>query len=259
MKLEKKLVAYGALAIIIGVASIMPLMLLMSGTATAETAIDKPWFNLNLPYAYVVANSTQDDPNANLTYSNWRALVLNFTMNEDAVKISAADARIEYFEMQIYSDKEPVLTLTYFAGNNRTYFNFTSFRFARADWFDSNTTCGGQFSFESAADFNSRKVPLFPLITGGEASFGSRNGSYVPQDYSKIKNAETLYIDVRKVASVTFTGNSTVVTLGNGEVLQHIELKKFEDGFLYNTVLPENQLSQIDLTSPGRYLDQPKP
>ncbi len=57
MKIEKKLIAYSVLALLIGIASISPLMFLMS--AKAETT-PKSWFNLNVPYAYVKANFTEN-------------------------------------------------------------------------------------------------------------------------------------------------------------------------------------------------------
>jgi hypothetical protein len=58
---------------------------------------------------------------------------------------------------------------------------------------------------------------------------------------------------------VTFNGNSTVVTLSDDKVIQHLELKKFGDGFLYNTLFPEDELSGIDLTAPLKSFNQQKP
>jgi hypothetical protein len=50
-----------------------------------------------------------------------------------------------------------------------------------------------------------------------------------------------------------------VVTLSGTEVIQHIQLQKFGDGFVYNTLFPEDQLSQIDPLNPLKSLDQQKP
>jgi hypothetical protein len=41
-----------------------------------------------------------------------------------------------------------------------------------------------------------------------------------------------------------------VRNLSSGEVIKQVQLEKFGNGFLYNTIVPENQLSQIDLFKP---------
>lgn len=151
MKTEKKLIAYSAIALLIGVASIAPLLFLMSGTANAETTIDKPWFNLNIPYAYWTANTTEN-PNGTVTYREWYIMSFNLTLNPEAAK-QVADARIEYYQLQIYTDKAPIENLTYFVGTNRTdafafdsiEASFHSFHFMRDNWFDTNTSGGGMF------------------------------------------------------------------------------------------------------------------
>src|SRR3989304_8788760 len=103
MKIEKKLVAYSVIALLIGIASITPLMLLM--TAKAETT-PKPWFNLDVPYAYLKANFTENLDGRDI-YSDWHAIVLNYTLNPEAEN-EIFDARFEYFELQVYTDKETV-------------------------------------------------------------------------------------------------------------------------------------------------------
>lgn len=278
MKIEKKLVACSILALLIGVSSVVPLLFLMSGTAKAETA-PKPWFNVNVPYAYWIAeNGTSDtllyppnldnaeiygdlyppdfDP-ANFSnrefFSVKHSIVLNFTLNPEA-KNEISDARFEYYQLQIYSDKAPIANTSYFVGTNRTSsfeFEPVSFYFMRDDWFDSNTTGGGMFTY----NWNESSSEL--TIIGGAS--GGTSGSGTDQLFYALREAETIYIDVSRVGLVTFNGNSTVVNLSSNEIIQHIELKKFGDGFLYNAIFPEDQLSQIDLFNPLKSLDQQKP
>ena len=250
MKIERKLIAYSAIALMIGVASIVPLVFLMS--ARAETT-PKPWFNINVPYAYMKTNYTKDlglD-----VYSYWHSIVLNFTLNPEAEN-EISDARFEYFEFQIYTDKEPIGNTSYYVGTNRTStfeFEAESFHFMRDDRFDSNTSSGGWF----APHLNTSG--LAETLIGGSVYNSPAGQNEAPKTVTVIREAEVIFIDVRRIGFVTFNGNSTLVTLSGDDVIQHIELKKFGDGFLYNALLPEDQLSQINLLAPLKSLNQQNP
>ena len=262
MKIEKKLIAYSVIALIVGVASILPLMFLMS--AKAETA-PKPWFNLNVPYAYVKANFTEN-LNGQDVYEYMRAFVFNFTLNPETEN-EISDARFEYYELQLYTDKEQLGNVTIFVGTNRTN-SFTldpeSFRLTLAtadDWFDSNTTGGGVFT----PYWNKSNPPDFSSIYSGVSGCAGPTGYFTSSQNEAVKmfaalsEAETFFVDIRKIGLVTFNGNSTLVTLLENEFIQHLELKKYGDGFLYNSLFSEDQLAQIDLLHPYESLNQQKP
>jgi hypothetical protein len=253
VKIEKKLIASSILALIIGVSSVVPLLFLMS--AKAETQ-PKPWFSLDVSYAYLAADFTENLDGRDL-YSEWDSIVLNFTLNPEAEN-EISDARFEYFELQIYTDKEPVWNMSYFVGTNRTnsfQFEANSFHFMRNDWFDSNTTGGGMFTYQ----WNENGSAGISTISGSSTYSSPTGHSNPPQTFTALMEAEILYIDVRRIGLVTFNGNSTVVTLSDDKVIQHLELKKFGDGFLYNTLFPEDELSGIDLTAPLKSFNQQKP
>lgn len=74
-----------------------------------------------------------------------------------------------------------------------------------------------------------------------------------------LSEAETFFVDIRKIGLVTFNGNSTLFTLPENEFIQHLELKKYGDGFLYNGLFSEDQLAQIDLLHPYESLNQHNP
>jgi hypothetical protein len=292
VKIEKKLIACSILALIIGIASIVPLLLLMS--AKAETA-PKPWFNLDVPYAYVTANFTENFDGYDV-YNYYRALVLNFTLNPEAEN-EISDAQCEYYEFQLYTDKEQLGNFSYFVGTNRTN-SFTldmeSFRFMRQNWFgsntfDSNSTGEGMFTYLDRNDsdwneemftyhrwsagiftyyWNESRPPDFSQISSvvsgcssptGQDTSDSLRYNEAPRMVAALREAETLFIDVRKTGLVTFNGNSTLVTLSDNKFFQHLELKKYGDGFLYNALFPEDQLSQVDLFHPLKSLNQQKP
>jgi hypothetical protein len=245
---EKKMVTLSIIALMIGIATIVPLAFFMS--ARAETTYDKSWFNFNVPYAYIKANST-DFHNGTSEYGYWQSMVLNVTINEDAKReLTDAEARIEYFKVQIYAENGPIINITYFVGANRTgTFDPVSFHFERNNWFDSNTTGGGTF----IPNTDSNGVVL--TQTGGSlTAVGPTDADWKNDILLKridlINNAEVLYIDIQRLGWVTFNGNSTVATLAEEGIIQHLELTKYGDGFLYNNLFTEDQLPQANLLSP---------
>jgi len=258
LRIEKKLITYSVVALLIGIASISPLMFLMS--AKAETA-PKPWFNLNVPYAYVKANFTEN-LNGQDVYDYWRVLVLNFTLNPEAEN-EIYDARFEYYEFQLYTDKEQLGNISYFVGTNRTNlfdFDRESFHFMRDDWFDSNSSgiFTPHWNASSLLEDSPSVLSRYSSPTGHTTGYNLRYNE-APRMVAALREAEILFIDIRKTGSLTFNGNSTLVTLPEHGFLQHLELKKYGDGFLYNALFPEDQLSQIDLFNPLKSLDQQKP
>jgi hypothetical protein len=230
VKLEKKLVAYSAIALLIGIASISPLMFLMSAKAEATS---KPWFNIDVPYAYLTTNSSKN-PNFHLGENAsgfWHSILLNITVTPDAWN-DLVYARFEYFQIQFYSDAGSILNETYFVGGNRT----SSANPLSLDWFE---------TFISLSINISSIGTIVQYSNSGDSRMGMMDGGWLPQNVSDIRSANALYVDVSRMSYVTFGSNSTVIELANNEVIQHIELKKLGDGFLYNTLLPEDQLSQI--------------
>ncbi len=259
MKTEKKLIAYSAIALLIGVASIAPLLFLMSGTAKAETTLNKPWFNLNVPYAYLEAGNgslemspgptnftIQNVDRPNFEYER-SMVVVNFTLNVDLK--NEPDDRSEYFQIQIDSDKGPIENITYSFGSygasiaSAEFLKPENFHFDRSNWFDSNVTAGALYMLHNF----SYTSQLWPIGQSGSGTIGHSSSSKIA---SAIKEANTIFITVHRLGWVTFSGNSTVVTLSDNGVVAQIQLNKFGNGFLYNTLIPEDTLSQIDPNYP---------
>jgi hypothetical protein len=246
VKIEKKLVAYSAIALMIGVVSIMPLLLLMSGAARAETG-PKPYFGMDINYAFVrITNASSirvGDQTTNMSGNGpylEEIIFYNNTIYADA-NSELPDAVIEYFLIQIYSDKGPIENITEFAGasfnSSFTMSMADSFMFNRENWFDSNTSGGGGFYMDG--------LQWLPSVTGGH---GSSTNVFI--NYGE---PETIYINVSRLGSVIFSGNSTLVSLSTAEFLGQIQLEKYKDGFLFNKLLSEDELSQIDPLDPGSW------
>lgn len=238
MKTEKRLVVYSFIALLIGVVSIVPLLFLMSETVKAETG-PKPYFGMDITYAFVrIGNHTSIrigdaviDQSKNGPYLD-EIISYNNTIYADA-NSELPDAVMEYFLIQIYSDKGPIENITEYVGTSFDS-SFTmnvadSFTFSRANWFDSNTSGGGSFYLDG--------LKWLPSVSGGHG--GSTNV------FNNAGEPETIYINVSRLGSVIFDGNSTLVSLSTAEFLGQIQLVKYKDGFLYNRIFSEDELSQI--------------
>lgn len=252
MEIEKKLIAFSIFAITIGIASIAPLAFLMS-PAKAQTTDDVPWFNFDMAYASWKATSKDGaigyldgiGPIYDLvSYSSTHLVALNYSVNPDALSI-LDNARVEYYQLQVYSDKGQIENMTVFFGANceDDIDPTSSFFFARPGWFNTTTSGGGTFitKFNETLD-SSLANGLGLSATSGTYSSNSFKNTTLPQEFLNIQNANRLYIDVRRLGYVTFDGNSTIVTLASNEVIQHIELTRNGDQFVYGT-LPQSMES----------------
>jgi hypothetical protein len=61
---------------------------------------------------------------------------------------------------------------------------------------------------------------------------------------------EPLSLNLVRVCWITVNGNSTEVEYFNNETIKTAEPAKYQDGFLYNNLLPQEKLSSIDLFNP---------
>jgi hypothetical protein len=85
----------------------------------------------------------------------------------------------------------------------------------------------------------------------GGSGTGSVGGSSTYSEVDMLRAAESLTISLYRVALVTFSDNSTTVTLTNNELVDQIQLEKYgEESFLYNNLIPEDELATIDLMRP---------
>jgi hypothetical protein len=268
MKLEKKLIACSILALIIGVSSVFPLAFLMSATAKAETG-PEPWFGIDIPYAYwETLNGPLDyhpnmqfpglvDLNETNSVSEQHMIMLNFTLTADTTK-QPVDAQLEYYQIDVSLDNELFRTKHWAIGTyNNSSFNgsslLTDFHFKRDEWFDTDTfdpmTDGGGGGLVRP-NWSSGVSVLWP---GGGSSTCSTTG---PNDINSrsiyaIREAETVTISLYRIGWVTFSGNSTEVTLANKELIKEIQLEKYgEEGWLYNNLVPEDELATVDLLRP---------
>jgi len=271
MNSEKKLIACSILALIIGVSSVLPLVFLMSATVKAETS-DSSWFSIDMPYAYYIAS---EGPLANppvefpwyseMNETNSVNVKHNIFTNTTLIvdpKTEDVDGRVEYYLTEVKSDKELIKNIHWYVGTNaNSSFSFDglldTIHFMRDDWFDTDlflkTASGGYILYNWTVGFSQLGGDKGSSTTSTIGTEETKyQGSPTSGTFSALREAETLTITLYRKGWTTFTGNSTIFTSANNEIVGQIQLEKYGDGFLYNDMIPEDQLSTIDLWNPPR-------
>ncbi len=291
---EKKVVLCAVLAIAIGIATVIPMEYLMAaqGQANAQQTYGtygNPWFNVTVPYAYYIANETNNG--TSISYGEGYYIALQITTNPDAIN-PLPDARMEYYLIQVYSDQGPIENFTYVISANCTG---TVNPYIQLGYTFENYLSAGDFINASLPPniFNENKVFLFlpnfdgtlpatdntwqgeptytltaknQAISGLSESFW--NGQFIQginmtstdsivnsitnqqlEQIQDIQNAQSITISISRIGYVTVDGNSTIATPASG-VIQQVQLTPYNGGFLYNTIIPQDQLSQTNLQSP---------
>ena len=240
MQIEKKLIQCSILAIAIGIATIVPLEYFVVAdaqaavvSANAQAAVEaKPWSNVDVSYAYCNPYFSAGNSTTSL-YGASIGVVANFSLTSDALK--NADARIEYYQFQVYSDQGPIVNLTYYIVQSKPdLVTFISgggaIGFANGVTYSGTASNGGQAINDGAWDS--------PFTMGFVSDhIYNTTANNLPQAVTELRNAQKLYIDVSRQCTVTLNGNVTVTTPSSHEVLQHIELTKTPNGFVYGTYI----------------------
>jgi len=287
---EKKVILCSILAIAIGIATIIPMEYLMAAqNAVNAQTTTTPWFNVNVPYAYYIANET--NTGASISYGEGYYMALQITTNPDAMK-TLPDARMEYYLIQVYSDQGPIENFTYVISANCTgtvnpyiqlgysfenYFNAGDFVNASLppNIFNENKVFLFLPNFDGtlpAVDKTWQGEPTYTLTAKNQAISGLSesfwNGQFIQginmtstntvinsitnqqlQQIHDIQNAHSITINITRIGYVTVDGNSTIATSASS-VIQQVQLTTYNGGFLYNTIIQQDQLSQTNLLSP---------
>jgi len=230
MQIEKKLIAWSILAIAIGIATIVPLEYFMGAEAQANAALIKiePWLNVNITYAYCNIDTTSSNSTMSL-YGASIGAVANFTLTPNALK--NADAQIEYYKFAVSSDQGPIVDMGYHVSLEKPGIVYGASGNGTI-WFENGLTYIGPVG--TGGQHLNYEVLDRSFTTGyvSDYIFGT-NANDLPQVVTDLRNAQTLYIEVTKVSTVTVKGNVTVTTPASTDVLQRIELTKTDYGFIY--------------------------
>lgn len=232
MKIETKLIAFSILAVAIGIATILPLEYLMTGeTQTVAALTDiKPWFNVDVSYAY--CNPYVSGGNNTFLWTGASIeIVANFTLTNDALQ--NADAQIEFYNFAVSSDQGHIIDLGYYIIEDKANVvkgicGDGTINLANGLTYNGPSSNGGQcinwkaWSPDAVLGFVSNYMLQY-------------NGDEASEVVNLIRNAQTLYVDVSKVSTVTVSGDLTATTPADKQIIQHIELAKTDNGFVYGT------------------------
>ena len=257
MKIEKKVILCSILAIAIGIVSIIPLEYLMTGQAGANAQTITPYYEVTVPYVYVNLHQTGNNNTASWDAATIQG-VANFTLTPDALSLKNADAQAEFYRFRVYSDQGDIVNLTYSMAVSIEQLNVTGlpggcyvaitgagnnmFYFADGTAFDGNTVIGDN---QCSGGTTQYILPgVFPDVNYTTAALSSTianyNGKSTSEALTALRNAQTLYIDISRICTVSYHGNATTTTattttMTDSHVLQHIELTKVDGGFVYGT------------------------
>jgi hypothetical protein len=274
MRLGVKVVAGSILALLLGVFSASPL--LYTNIVMAPAAVGpEPLFGVEVTYAYIeqingtfMPNGTflPDSQNPNETMK-LGIPVVNYFVAFNSTRLSEefdpCDAKWEIYLIKFYSDNGFVGNLGMWEG---IIYNSDLVRLPRSE----NETDEGIIDNGNLTE--PKFFPWFIPKIFGDEFFGdyrpfAGGGSYWKWDVGESRGhgmsgvnldwgstfgePETMFVSVSLLGWISLRGNSTdTVILGEPEVVAEVQLQKFGDGFLYNTIIPEDELSQIDPLNP---------
>jgi hypothetical protein len=197
---------------------------------TPDAEGPEPLFCVDVNYIYAESrnnsNLFEDEPVFNV--------VLNFTRISE---VDLCDAVYEVHQIEVYSDEVSIGNLTKAQG---IMFNHSA----------STLSQGMDLNFDEFAEYgdvSSETSGSWPVNKSALLFFVSEKTRCIP-DFGE---PETVFVRVSRLGLVTLKdGSSEVDVLSEPEVVAEAQLEKFGDGFLYNTIIPEDRLAEIDPFDP---------
>ncbi len=249
MKIEKNFIALSAIAIMLGIASIVPLVFFLS----AKNGTTNAWFSVDMPYVYLETRAgaiNQSNPlgdTINVTnhpvFSHRFGYVFNITMNAD-LKTESDETRIEYYEINITSDGETLESNIFSVGTSS---NITAQ--PPNDWraMQNNLSSNRMFDGGGGLFIAGWSEGFSRLWDDGTGGSGTGNKLFIT-----LREAQTVNITLYRLGWASWRGNLTIATFTNDEVVCKIQLKRFTyNSWLYNNdFLPMRRLLEIDPAKP---------
>lgn len=232
--LNRKLFSASIVALVLCV--FVAALLLYSTVVVAPDAAEgpEPLFDVDIEYAYAESRNSgslsEDGPVFHV--------VLNFTLYSE---VDLCDAIYEVHQIEVYSDEGPIGNVTKAQG---IMFNHST----------STLRQGMSLSFDDFAEYgavSSGASGSWPVNKSALLFFVNEETSCVP-DFGE---SETVFVRVSRLGLVTLKdGSSEVTVLSEPEVVAEAQLEKFGDGYLYNNIIPEDQLAEIDPFNPFMWI-----
>ncbi|UCC57880.1 MAG: hypothetical protein JSW14_05810 [Candidatus Bathyarchaeum sp.] len=242
MKIGVKLFPGSIVALLLGVFLAAPLLYTNIVMAPAAAG-PQPLLGVEVTYAYIEqidGAAVPDSHNANETIKPGSPIVnylIGFNFTRLSKEADPCDAKFEVYLIKFYSDKGFIGNLGRYEGiiYNRDLVG-DPLRFDLEGFFGGHRPSGGGSAYTKWDVGES----MMSYSGGGGTIWGSTFGE-----------PESIFVRVSLLGWIAMKGNSTdTVILGEPKVVAEAQLEKFGDGFLYNTIIPEDELSQIDPLNP---------
>jgi len=263
MKIGEKIFPGSIVALLLGIFLAAPLLytnvVIEPVAAGSEQLLD-----VELTYAYIEQTTgtyvpyggflpDSENPNATepgLPRTNY-FVAFNLTrLSED---VDPCDAKLLVYSVKFYSDNEVVGNLGMFEGIIHNSDLMTVPEIENETGEDLIYGSGLLFETFKSGEFFGDYPPSqaggsFGTWGVGESRIGGSSGFWD----SSFEEPETISASVNLLGWVALRGNSTdTVVLEEPKVVAEVQLEKFGEGFLYNTLIPEDQLSGLDPLNPS--------
>jgi hypothetical protein len=237
--LNRKLFSVIIVALVLGV---FVVALLYSTIVVAPDAAEgpkpllgpEPLFGVDVAYGYAESRNTAGLAEDGRVFQ----VVLNFTLISE---VDLCDAIYEVHQIEVYSEKGSIGNVTKAQG---IMFNPST----------STLKQGMSLNFDKFAKYgevSSGASGSWPVNKSALLFFLGEKTTCVP-DFGE---PETVFVRVSRLGLVTLKdGSSEVSVLSEPEVVAEAQMEKFGDGFLHNTIIPEDQLSEINPFDPFMWI-----
>lgn len=239
------------LALIIGIASVLPLAVFMYQDSNkpwvdVEAKLgNQPALSFNLTYAYIGDywnnNSNVNDGNYGWKYHiNYRTVP---KIDIDDFNSKQYFAAYEYYLLEVSTEDGAIATLgveshvyspAYRSYNSSTYPDFVSQQL---------------FTNISTNQMTDAAHMQGPAMASNGTGYGQLMGSASDWNIANGK-PETIILKVRLLGWVIINDNSTTIHNGNSELIAEVQLQNYGSGFLYNKLFSPDELAQINPVMP---------
>ncbi|MGD9131668.1 MAG: hypothetical protein PVH73_08880 [Candidatus Bathyarchaeota archaeon] len=248
MKIGEKIFPGSIVALLLGIFLAAPLLytnvVIEPVAAGSEQLLD-----VELTYAYIEQNNT--DPE--VPFVNYFVASNITRLSED---FDSCDAKLFVYRVKFYSDNGFTLNMGMY---ENIVYNSDLLHLPESENETSESLIYNPIHLFHAvvnADFFNESQPIVAgggtsgIWIVGESLTHGMSGVHHVLDAS-FEDVETMSVQVSLLGWVALNGNSTdTVILEEPKVVTEAQLEKFGDGFLYNTLIPEDELSDFDPINP---------
>lgn len=232
------------------------------GTPSIEPAGPESYFQVKIAYAYAGPlppdKASYVDPKTNETWVNTSeypsSVFLEFTPVPSMT--GSCDAVVEAYGVKIVADTGQAEYFGWTVGT-ADYYAFTQDDFAtlmsyRGDliYHSAYIFRGGTWRYNWAAD-----QPVLSKTIGSVGSY-TTDSTLTQSNRSDLSSAgipNAISVEVYRIGYITMTNGSVTIhedVVTDNKPVAYAQLSKYKGGFIYNNIVPTEQLPQIDLFHP---------